>query len=215
MTGADTKRTRIRVLIVDDHPVVRRGLAAILQPEGDIEVVASAASGPAALELFRIHRPDITIMDLNLTPEMTGLEAIQAIVGEFPGARIVVLSAYKGEEDIFRALHAGAATYLLKESLSDELVPIIHEVHAGGGPIPPEVGRKLADRVRQPVLTARELEVLNLLAKGLRNKEIASTLHISADTVQGHVKSILLKLNVHDRSEAIAVAVRRGLLRII
>ena len=208
-------QSRIRILVVDDHPIVRKGLAATINPESDMEVVASAATGKEAVELFRQKRPDVTIMDLNLTPEMTGQQAIRAIRGEFPNARIVVLSAYKGDEDIFRALEAGAITYLLKETLSEELIPIIREVHAGGGPIPPEVGRKLADRIQQTALTAREMEVLRLVAKGMRNKEVAASLHISEDTVQGHVKNILWKLRAQDRTEAVSIGIRRGIVHII
>jgi len=129
----------IRILVVDDHPILRKGLAAIIDPEPDMEVVGSASSGMQAVELFREKKPDLTIMDLTLTPEMTGIEAIQAIRRESSDARVIVLSAYKGVEDIYKALEAGAATYLLKDSLGDDLIPIIREVHAGGGPIPPEV----------------------------------------------------------------------------
>jgi len=179
-----------------------------------MEVIASAATGKQAVDLFRERKPDVTIMDLTLTPEMTGIQAIQAIRREFPDARIMVLSAYKGDEDIYRALEAGAATYLLKESLGDDLIPVIREVHAGGGPIPPQVGRKLADRVGHAALTARELEVLWLVAKGMRNKEIGASLHISEETAQGHVKNILSKLQVHDRTEAVTIALRRGILHI-
>jgi DNA-binding NarL/FixJ family response regulator len=156
----------------------------------------------------------VTIMDLGLTPEMSGIEAIQAIRREFAGARIVVLTAAKGDEDIYRALRAGAATYLLKDTLGDDLVPIIREVHAGGGPIPPYVARKLADRVTMSKLTARESEVLQLVARGLRNKEISVTLGISELTIQGHMKNILSKLNVHDRTEAVTVAVSRGIIHL-
>ena len=205
---------RIRILIVDDHPIVRKGLAATIEPEPDMEVVASASSGKQAVGLFREKNPDVTIMDLTLTPEMTGIQAIQAIRREFPDARVIVLSAYKGDEDIYRALEAGAVTYLLKESLGGDLIPIIREVHAGGGPIPPEVGRKLADRVNQRALTPREVEVLQLVAKGMRNKEIGANLNISEETVQGHVKNILSKLQVHDRTQAITIAIRRGILHI-
>jgi len=205
---------RIRILIVDDHPIVRKGLAATIEPEPDMEVVASASSGKQAVELFREKKPDVTIMDLTLTPEMTGIQAIQAIRREFPDARVIALSAYKGDEDIYRAIEAGAATYLLKESLGDDLIPIVREVHAGGGPIPPEVGRKLADRVNQPPLTAREVEVLQLVAKGMRNKEIGATLNISEETAQGHVNNILSKLRVHDRTLAVTIAIRRGILHL-
>ena len=209
-----TNHPRIRILIVDDHPIVRKGLAATIEPEADMEVVGSAGAGKLACELFREKVPDVTIMDLTLTPEMSGIQAIQAIRGEFPDARIIVLSAYKGDEDIYRALQAGAATYLLKESLGDDLIPIIREVHAGGGPIPSQVGRKLADRVKQLALTARELEVLQLVATGMRNKEIAGALNISEETTQGHVKNVFAKLNVHDRTEAVTVAIRRGIIHI-
>lgn len=205
---------RIRILIVDDHPIVRKGLAATLAPEPDMEVIASAATGKEALALFREQRPDVTIMDLNLTPDMTGIQAIRAIRREFPDTRIIVLSAYKREEDIYQALHAGAVTYLLKESVGDDLIPIIREVHAGGGPVPSQVGRKLIDHFGQPALTIRELEVLQLMANGLRNKEVGTTLGITKETVQGHVKSILSKLKVHDRTEAVTVALRRGIIHI-
>src|SRR6185369_8624005 len=142
----------------------------------------------------------------------SGIQAARSIRREFPQARIVVLSAYKGDEDIYQALHAGAITYLLKETLGDDLAPIIREVHAGGGPIPPHVARKLADRLTQPMLTPRELDVLRLMTKGLRNKEIGAELGISEQTTQGHIKSIFSKLNVHDRTEAVTVALRRGII---
>ena len=205
---------RIRILIVDDHPIVRKGLAATLAPEPDMDVVASAATGKQAVELYRDQRPDVTIMDLTMTPDMTGIQAIEAIRSEFPDARIVILSAYKRDEDIYRALQAGAVTYLLKENLGDDLVSIIREVHAGGGPVPSQVGRKLADRMKQPALTARERDVLELIAKGMRNKEVGASLGITEETVQSHVKSILSKLKVHDRIDAVTVAIRRGLVHI-
>jgi len=179
-----------------------------------MELVGSASTGIRAVELFREKRPDVTIMDLTLTKEMSGIQAIQSIRAEFPQARILVLSAHQGDDDIFRALQAGAVTYLLKEALGDDLIPFIRAVHAGGGPIPPEVGRKLADHVKQPALTKREMEVLQLVAEGLRNKEIAVHLFISEETIQGHVKNILAKLNAHDRTEAVTVAIRRGILHI-
>lgn len=204
----------IRILLVDDHAMIRKGLRATIEPEPDMEVIGAAASGPQAVQMFREQRPDVTIMDLTLTPEMTGIQAIRTIRGEFPEARIIVLSAFKGDEDIYGALQAGAATYLLKEQLGDDLITIIREVHAGGGPISPEVGRKLADRISQPALTAREMEVVGLMAKGMRNKEIAANLHISEETTQGHVKNILAKLHVHDRTEAVTVSIRRGIIHI-
>lgn len=194
--------------------MVRKGLAATIEPEPDMEVVASAANGREAVERFRQFRPDVTIMDLGLTPEMNGIEATRTIRGEFPDARIIVLSAHKGDEDIYRALQAGAVTFLLKETLGDDLIAIIRDVHAGGGPIPPYVARKLADRLSQPMLTPRETEVLQLMAKGLRNKEIAANLGISETTTQGHVKNILSKLKVHDRTEAVTLAARRAIIHL-
>lgn len=205
---------RIRVLVVDDHPIVLKGLIATLEPELDMEVVASAATAHQALELFRETRPDVTIMDITMTLEMTGIEAILAIRREFAEARIVVLSAFRGDDLISRALQAGAVTYLLKETLGDNLVPIIREVHSGGRPIPPEIGRKLANRISQRALTTREIEVLKLIAEGLRNKEIAARLAIGDQTVEFHVKNILSKLGVNDRTKAVSVGVRRGIIDI-
>ena len=204
----------IQILVADDHPMVLKGLVATIDPEPDMELVGLASTGQQAVSLFRDKRPDVTIMDLHLTPEMSGIEAIQLIRREFPNARVIVLSAHKGDEEIFRALQAGAITYLLKETLGDDLVPIIREVHAGGGPIPAEVARKLADRVTQPSLTAREIQILQLVAEGMRNKELAGTLGISQQTVQGHIKNILAKLGVNDRTGAVTVALRRGIIRI-
>ena len=207
-------QTRIRILIVDDHPIVLKGLEASISAEADMEVVGAASSGPAAIDLFRETRPDITIMDLTLTPEMNGIEATRAIREQFSDARIIILSASKGGDDIFRAVKAGAASYLLKENLGDDLAPIIREVHAGGSPLDPEVGRRLAERVRQPSLTARETEVLTLVARGLRNKEIGVMLYITEDTVQLHVQNVIAKLGVGSRTQAVMVALRRGIVRV-
>jgi two-component system, NarL family, response regulator len=207
------EQRRIRILVVDDHPRVRAGLAASIGAESDMEIVAAASNGQEALELCRQHRPDITLMDLKM-PVMGGVEAIQAIHGQFPSAKIMVLSTYQGDEDIYRALEAGAATYLLKDTLAEDLIRVIREVLAGGRPLPEPVAQRLADRMLQPELTARELEVLRLIAKGIRNKEIAARLGISEETTQGHVKNILLKFGLHDRTEAVAVAVRRGIVHI-
>jgi DNA-binding NarL/FixJ family response regulator len=204
----------IRILVVDDHPMVLKGLSATIDPEPDMEVVASAATGKEAVNLFRDKRPDVTIVDLHLTPEMSGIEATEAIRREFPDARVIVFSAHKGDEEIYRALQAGAITYLLKETLGDDLVPIIREVHKGGGPISSDIARKLADRLAQGGLTTRETQILQLVAEGMRNKEIAGRLGISEQTVQGHIKNILSKLKVNDRTAAVTVALRRGIIQI-
>ncbi|MGO9261210.1 MAG: response regulator [Bryobacteraceae bacterium] len=203
----------IRILVIDDHPMIRAGLAATIAAEADMAVAASAANGREGLELYRRLAPDVTLMDLKM-PDMGGVEAIGAIRAEFPGARIIVLSTYQGDEDIYRALEAGAVTYLLKDMVADKMIGVIREVAAGGRPIPPEVAQRLTGRMFQTPLTARETEVLRLVARGMRNKEIAGELGISDETVQGHVKNILTKLSVHDRTEAVAVAVRRGIVHL-
>ncbi len=194
--------------------MVLGGLAATLGPEPDVEVVASATTGQQAVRLYRDLRPDVTLMDVRLAQDMTGTEATRVIRREFPDARIIMLSAYKGDEDIYQALSAGAITYLLKEALGDDLVPIIREVHAGGRPIPPDVARRLTDHMFQSHLTPREVEVLRLVSEGLRNKEIAERLGISENTTQGHLKSILAKLKVNDRAGAVSAALRRGIIHI-
>ena len=204
---------RIRILLVDDHPLLREGLRASLSAECDMEVVAAASNGQEALELFQQHRPDITLMDLKM-PVMGGVEAIRAIRRASDSAKIIVLSTYGGDEDIHRALVAGATTYLLKDTLSEDLVRVIRAVTAGERPLPPPVAQRLADRMLQPTLTDRELDVLRLIAEGKRNKEIAAKLGISEETTQGHVKNILLKFGLHDRTEAVAVAVRRGIIHL-
>jgi two-component system NarL family response regulator len=203
----------IRILIVDDHALLRAGLRSSLGAEPDMEIVAAAANGQEAVELFRQHQPDIIVMDLKM-PVMGGVEAIKAIRSQAPAARIVVLSTYEGDDDIYRALQAGAASYLLKDTLAEDLVRVIREIFAGGRPLPPPVAQRLADRMLQPELTVRELDVLRLIARGLRNKEIAARLGIGEETTQGHVKNILAKLGLHDRTEAVAVAVRRGIVHI-
>ena len=193
--------------------MVQAGLAATISPEPDMTVVASASNGKEGLEQFRQHQPDVTLMDLRM-PEMGGVEAINTIRAEFPSAKIIVLSTYQGDEDIFRALEAGAVTYLLKDTLAEKMIGVIREVARGGHPILPEVAQKLTSRMFRTALTAREIEVLHLVANGKRNKEIAGELGISDETVQGHVKNILSKLSVHDRTEAVAVAIRRGIVHL-
>ena len=203
----------IRILLIDDHPMIRAGLAATISPESDMTVVAAAANGREGLALYRQHQPDVVLMDLKM-PEMGGVDAIRAIRGEFASAKIVVLSTYQGDEDIYRALQAGAITYLLKDTLAENMIRVIREVAAGARPIPPEVAQRLTDRMFLPALTPRELEVLHLVARGMRNKEVAADLKISEETIQGHVKSILAKLSVHDRTAAVAVAIQRGIVHI-
>jgi two-component system NarL family response regulator len=203
----------IRILLVDDHPMIRAGLAATLKPEPDMTVVATAANGKEALEQYRLHLPDVTLMDLKM-PKMGGVDSICAIRAEFPAAKIMVLTTYEGEEDIYRAMKAGAVSYLLKDTLAENMMRMIREVACGGRPIPPEVAQKLTDRMFQPTLTPRELEVLGLVARGFRNKEVAANLRISEDTIQGHMKSIFSKLSVCDRTAAVTVAIQRGIIHV-
>lgn len=206
-------RPGIRVFCVDDHALVRDGIALIVDSQPDMKVVASAATGAEAVAHFRTHRPDVTLMDLQL-PGMTGTEAIRAIRTETPDARIIVLTMYHGDEDIYQALEAGAATYLLKDTLSRDLIRIIREVHAGGRPIPAEIADSLARRPSQASVTPREREVLKAMAEGMRNKEIAAVLGITEETVHAHVKNIFFKLKVRDRTAALTAAIRRGIMRL-
>jgi two-component system, NarL family, response regulator len=203
----------IRVLCVDDHRIVREGIALIIDREPDMRVVASAATGEDAVALFARERPDVTLMDLSL-PGMSGLEAIHAIRREDKDARIIVLTMYQGDEDIHRSLAAGAATYLLKDTLSDDLIRFVREVHAGRRPIRPEVKARLDERATQPTLTPREVQVMERVAEGRRNKEIAVLLGISDETVQVHLKNIFAKLKVSERTAALNVALRRGIVHI-
>ncbi len=204
----------IRILIVDDHPIVIKGLMTTLNAEPDMIVVGAAANGAEALLRFREAKPDVTIMDITLRPDMTGIEATGAIRREFPNARIIMLTVHDEENNIFRALEAGAATYLLKDTLGDCLVRTIRQVQVGGGPIPPDVGRKYADSVKRQPLTAREVEVLRLIAKGLRNKEIATRLKIGEQTVLTHIRNIFAKLEVNDRTKAVTLALQRGIIEL-
>ena len=205
--------SKIRLLCVDDHRVVREGLSSMIGRQPDMEVVALAATGEQAVELFRQHRPDVTLMDLQL-PTMSGLDAIKAIRREDPHASVIVLTMYHGEEDIFRALEAGAATYLLKDSISDDLTTMIRDVYEGGRPIPPNIAKVLATRATQALLSAREVEVVQLIAQGLRNKEIATALHITEETAKVHVRRVFAKLDVNDRTAAVRVALRRGIIHL-
>lgn len=208
-----TTPSSIRVLCVDDHRIVREGIALILAREPDIEVVASAANADEAVAEFKRHQPDVTLMDLRLG-ERNGIDAIKEIRRDYPDARIVVLTMYQGDEDIHRALSAGAATYLLKDALSDDLIRVVREVHAGGHPIGPDVRARLDHRAAHPTLTPREIQVLQLVSQGKRNKEIAAILGLSDDTVPVHVKNIFAKLRVNERTAAVNVALRRGIIHI-
>ena len=192
---------------------MREGIMRVVGLQPDMTVVAQANNGEEAVEQFLQHRPDVTLMDLQL-PRVNGLHAIRAIRHAQPDARIIVLTMYQGDEDIYRALQAGAAGYLLKDTVPEDLVRVIREVHAGQRAIPPDVAAVLALRARQPSLTLRELQVLELLATGKRNKEIAADLGISSDTARAHIKSIFIKFNVHDRTAALAEALRRGMIQI-
>jgi len=201
------------VLCVDDHRLMREGIARIVAVHPDMEVVAQASNGDQAVAQFLMHRPDVTLMDLRL-PVMDGTEAIRVIRRHDETARIVVLTTYQGDEDIHWAFEAGAMGYLLKDSIPDDLIHVIREVYAGRRVVPPEIQQVLEQRASQPVLTLRERQVLELLARGMRNKEIAATLGITLDTIGAHVKSIYSKLNVHDRTAALGEALRRGVVHI-
>lgn len=205
-----TKET-IRVLVVEDHNVVRQGLVALLNLVEGIQVVGEAADGAEAIAQFRKHHPDVTLIDLRL-PRMGGVEVIQRVRGETPQARFVVLTTYDGDEDIYRALKGGAKAYLLKGMTTDELIATIREVHAGKSHIPPAIAERLAERVGTEDLTPRESEVLEQIVSGKSNKEIASALDISEATVKTHINTLLSKLGVTDRTQAATAAIRRGIV---
>jgi two-component system NarL family response regulator len=202
------------VLLVDDHRIVREGLALVINRQSDMCVTAAASNAEDAVRLYAEHRPDVAIVDLQLGA-ISGVSAIRTIREQDPAARIVVLTMMRGDEDIYRAMEAGALTYLLKDTAIEDLTRVIREVHAGKNPrISPEVKAQIAARAERPVLTAREAEVLELVRRGLRNREIGTSLGISEETVQSHVRSILSKLDVPDRTAAVDVALRRGILHL-
>jgi two-component system NarL family response regulator len=203
----------IRILLADDHAVVREGLAAMISRRADMQVVAEAENGARAVELARQHQPDVILMDLRM-PEMGGVEAIGHIRAERPEARIIVLTTYDGDEDIYRALQAGAKAYLLKDTPRDELLDAIRAVHAGQKRLPPEVAAKLAERITAEPLTPRELDVLRLIVAGMSNKEIGAALNIAEGTVKIHVNGLLGKLGVSDRTQAVTEALRRGIVHL-
>ncbi|HEY9626914.1 MAG TPA: response regulator transcription factor [Coleofasciculaceae cyanobacterium] len=200
----------IQILIVDDHPIVRNGLALMVKYESGMETLAEASSGAEAIEQFRRYQPDVTLMDLRLG-DMNGVEVIAAIRQDFPKARIVILTTYDTDEDIYRGLQTGAKGYILKDAPLDELLKAIRTVHAGQQYIPPEVGAKLAERLSQPQLSERERDVLQLMAQGKSNQDIADNLHITENTVKYHVNNILSKLSVGDRTQAVLMALKRGI----
>ena len=210
---ATTNPSLIRILLADDHPLLRDGVAGLVADQTDMELVGEACSGREAIEQFRKHRPDVTLMDLQM-PEMNGIDAILAIRGEFPEARIVVLTTYTGDVQIVRALKAGAQAYLLKSMLRRELLDTIRAVHKGQRQIPLEVAAQLAEHTADDSLTSREIEVLRLIAAGKANKLVASDLSITEETVKGHVKSILSKLGASDRTHAVTIALKRGIIEL-
>ena len=203
----------IRIALVDDHPILRQGIAALISDQPDLLLVGQASNGLEAIEQFRLHRPDVMLMDLQM-PGMNGIDAMSAIRGEFPDARFVVLTTYTGDVQIVRALKAGARAYLLKSLLHRELLETIRSVHAGNKRIPPEIAAELADHAADDQLTAREIEVLRLIASGNANKIVADHLSITEETVKAHVKNILSKLDANDRTHAVTIALKRGIIEL-
>ena len=203
----------IRILAVDDHPVIRRGIAAIIATQSDMTLVAEASNGREAIQQFRAHRPDIVLMDLQM-PEMSGLDAVSAIRGEFPDARIIVLTTYAGDVQILRAVKAGAQAYLLKNTFHEELIDTIRAVYAGKKKLSPEASFEIAEHSTDDALTPAEIAVLRLIAAGNANKEIADQLSLAEDTVKWRVKNILSKLGARDRTQAAMIGVKRGIIEI-
>jgi DNA-binding NarL/FixJ family response regulator len=203
----------IRVITADDHPVVRTGIAAMIANEPDMSVIAEAPNGAAAVTLYAEHRPDVVLMDLRM-PRMDGVSAIRTILSTDPDARIIALTTYDGDADIYRALDAGAVGYLVKDTLGEELVRAVRTAAAGKRIIPPPVAGRLAEFTPRIDLTAREVEVLRLVAKGLRNKEIARVIGRTEETVKIHVKHLMQKLDVEDRTEAVTLALQRGIIHL-
>lgn len=208
-----SKTTKIRVFSVDDHPLVREGIAAIINSQDDMEIVAQAATGREAILRFREHRPDVTLMDLRL-PDISGIDALSAILGEFPDARLVMLTTFEGDVEIQRSLAAGARGFLLKNMPPKDLVEAVRQVHAGKKRIPQEIAAQLAEHIADERLTEREIDVLQHVAGGNRNRDIAERLYISEETVKVHVKHIMEKLGATDRTSAVTIAVRRGIIQL-
>ncbi|MGA9767898.1 MAG: response regulator transcription factor [Blastocatellia bacterium] len=206
-------QTRIRIFCVDDHPLLREGITAIINNQQDMLLVAEAATGREAIQKFQQHQPDITLMDLRL-PDMSGIDVLIAIRTEFPEARIIMLTTFEGDVDIRRSLEAGARGYMLKSMPPGELIEVIRQAHAGKKRIPAEVAAHLAEHVGDDSLTVREIEVLRHVSRGNRNRDIANQLFISEETVKVHVKHIMEKLGASDRTEAVSIAVRRGIIQL-
>ena len=203
----------IRIMAVDDHPLLRQGIAGLVTDQSDMKMVAEASNGREAIQQFRTHRPDITLMDVQM-PEMNGVDAIIAIRGEFPEARIIVLTTYVGDVQVLRAIKAGARAYLLKNTLHKELLDTIRSVHSGKKTISPEVSFQLAEHATDDALTPAEISVLRLIAAGNANKQIADQLSITEETVKGRVKNILSKVGANDRTHAAMIGIKRGIIEV-
>ena len=208
-----SNQLRIRVLSVDDHPLLSEGIATMINSQPDMQLISQASSGSEAIQQYRQHRPDVTLMDLRL-PDLSGIDAMIAIRTEFPEARVVMLTTFEGDVEIQRALQAGARGYLLKNMPPGEILDVIRQVHAGKKRVPPQVAAQIAEHMSDEVLTAREVEVLRKIGGGNRNKDIADLLFISEETVKVHIKHIMDKLGAKDRTQAIAIGVRRGIIEL-